>query len=54
MAASSGFYRSPEPLPLGDALGIATAHPQGHKNSQQRRCILFSSSISASTINVAK
>jgi hypothetical protein len=41
MAASSGFYQSPELPPLGNALGIATAHPQGHRNGQQRRCICF-------------
>jgi hypothetical protein len=38
---SSGFYQSPEHPPLDNALGIATAHPQGHQNGQQRRCICF-------------
>jgi hypothetical protein len=38
---SSGFYQSPEPPPLGDALGIVTVHLQSHQNGQQRRCICF-------------
>ncbi len=35
MAASSGFYQSPGPPPLGDAHGIVPAHCRGHQNGQK-------------------
>jgi hypothetical protein len=36
MAASSGFYQSPGPMLLGNALGVALAHLQGHQNGKQQ------------------
>jgi hypothetical protein len=35
MAASSGFYQSLEPPPLGNVRGIVPAHRRGHQNGQQ-------------------
>jgi hypothetical protein len=35
MAAFSGFYKSHEPPPSGDAHGIVPAHRDGHQNGQQ-------------------
>ncbi len=35
MTASSGFYQSPGPPPLGNARGIVPVHLRGHKNGQQ-------------------
>ncbi len=43
MAASSGFYQSPGPPPLGNACGIVLAHCRGHWNGQQSRSIFLSS-----------
>jgi len=40
MAAFSGFYESHKPPPSGDARGIAPAHRDGHRNSQQSGFIL--------------
>ena len=40
MAAFSGFYKSHEPPPSGDARGIVPAHRDGHQNSQQSGHIL--------------
>ena len=34
MEATSGFPRSPEPPPLGDALGYVPAHRQGQRNGR--------------------
>ena len=35
MAASSGFYESHGPTPLGDACGIVPVHRHDHRNGQQ-------------------
>jgi hypothetical protein len=35
MAASSGFYKSPGPPPLGNARGIVPVHRHGHQNGQK-------------------
>jgi hypothetical protein len=40
MAAFSGFYESHEPPSSDDAHGIVPLHHDGHKNVQQRGCIL--------------
>ncbi len=42
MAASSGFYQSPGPPPLGDARSIVPAHHPSHQNDQQSWCIFSS------------
>ena len=36
MVASSGFYESHKPPPLGDVRGLVPPHRNGHQNGQQR------------------
>ncbi len=39
MVASSGFYQSHGPHPLGNACSNVPAHRRGYQNGQQSRCI---------------
>ncbi len=54
MAATSGFWSSPEHAALGDAVCITLAHCHGHRNGRRMRCICLSLSILSSTITIAK
>jgi hypothetical protein len=39
MAAFSGFYESPGPLPSGDACVMAPSYRHGYRNGQRQRYI---------------
>jgi hypothetical protein len=54
MAASSGFWSSPEHAALGDVLHITPADRHGHQHGQQRRNMLMPLLILSSTITIAK
>ncbi len=54
MLVSSGFWSSPGHAKLGNAICIASAHPQGLRNGPWWRCILSSLLILLLTITIAK